>query len=65
MKTIDKIRKLMYDTVSELKELGLSEDEATDQVIGIIRVNSANIDDVEYMKDICKGLVDINRENSL
>jgi hypothetical protein len=65
MKTIDKLRKLMYQTVSELRELGLTEEDATDQVIGIIQTNSTNIDDVEYMTTMCKGLVDINRKDSL
>jgi hypothetical protein len=65
MKTIDKLRKLMYQTVSELRELGLTEEDATDQVIGIIQTNSANIDDVDYMTTMCKGLVDINRKDSL
>ena len=65
MRTLDKLRKLIYQTVSELRELGLTEEEATDQIIGIIKANSENIDDVEYMTTMCKGLIDINRKNSL
>jgi hypothetical protein len=61
MSIFEQVRQLMYSTISDLKKLGISEEEATDQVIGIIKVNSENINNVDYMRILLNGLVEINK----
>jgi hypothetical protein len=61
MSIFEQVRQLMYSTISDLKKLGISEEEATDQVIGIIKINSENINNVDYMRILLNGLVEINK----
>ena len=54
------IRNLMLDTVSKLKEKGLSEKEAIDQVIGLVDLNRDSINDIFFMKTLLNNLVEIS-----
>jgi hypothetical protein len=54
------LKKLMLDTVSKLKDKGLNEKEAIDQVIGLIELNRDSINDLFFMKTILNNLIEIN-----
>jgi hypothetical protein len=54
------LKKLMLDTIIKLKNKGLSEDEATNQVIGLVNLNRDVINDISYMKTLLNNLVEIN-----
>ena len=54
------LKKLMLDTVSKLKDKGLNEKEAIDQVIGLIELNKDSINDLFFMKTILNNLIEIN-----
>jgi len=50
----------MLDTVSKLKDKGLNEKEAIDQVIGLIELNRDSINDLFFMKTNLNNLIEIN-----
>ena len=54
------LKKLMLDTIIKLKNKGLSEDEVTNQVIGLVNLNRDVINDISYMKTLLNNLVEIN-----
>ena len=54
------LKKLMLDTIIKLKNKGLSEDEATNQVIGLVNLNRDVINDISYMKTLLNNLVEIS-----
>jgi hypothetical protein len=54
------LKKLMLDTIIKLKNKGLSEDEATNQVIGLMNLNRDVINDISYMKTLLNNLVEIS-----
>jgi|LakMenEpi03Aug12_release.lakeMendotaPanAssembly.Ray.scaffolds.fasta_scaffold3926730_1 hypothetical protein len=54
------LKKLMLDTVTKLKNKGLSETEAVDQVIGLVNLNKDSINDIIYMKTLLNNLVEIS-----
>ena len=54
------LKNLMLDTVSKLKDKGLNEKEAIDQVIGLIELNRDSINDLFFMKTILNNLIEKN-----
>ena len=54
------LKKLMLDTVTKLKNKGLSETEAVNQVIGLVNLNKDSINDIIYMKTLLNNLVEIS-----
>ena len=54
------LRILMLETVTKLKNKGLSEKEAVNQVIGLIDLNRDSANDMFYMNTILNNLVEIN-----
>ncbi len=56
----DELRQLMLNTITKLKNKGLSEDEATDQVIGLVNLNRDVVSDLSYMRTILNNLVEIS-----
>lgn len=56
----DLLRSLMVDTISKLVKKGLTQEEATDQVIGLVELNKDLVNDISYMKTLLNGLVNIS-----
>ena len=56
----DLLRNLMLDTISKLVKKGLTQEEATDQVIGLVKLNKDLVNDISYMKTLLNGLVNIS-----
>jgi hypothetical protein len=54
------LRILMLETVTKLKNKGLSEKEAVNQVIGLIDLNRDSVSDMFYMNTILNNLVEIS-----
>ena len=56
----DLLRNLMLDTISKLVKKGLTQEQATDQVIGLVKLNKDLVNDISYMKTLLNGLVNIS-----
>lgn len=56
----EELRMLMLKTITKLKDKGLNEKEATNQVIGLIELNRDSINDLFFIKTILNNLVEIN-----
>ena len=56
----DELRQLMLSTIAKLKNKGLSEKNATDQVLGLVDLNRDVISDLSYMRTILNNLVEIS-----
>jgi len=56
----EELKILMLGTISKLKNKGLSENEAVDQVIGLVDLNRDSISDIFYMKNLLNALVEIS-----
>jgi hypothetical protein len=56
----EELKILMLGTISKLKNKGLSENEAVDQVIGLVDLNRDSISDIFYMKNLLNTLVEIS-----
>lgn len=56
----DELRQLMLNTITKLKRKGLSEKDATDQVLGLIDLNRDVVSDLSYMRTILNNLVEIS-----
>jgi hypothetical protein len=54
------LRILMLETITKLKNKGLSEKEAVNQVIGLIDLNRDSASDMFYMNTILNNLVEIS-----
>jgi hypothetical protein len=56
----DLLRNLMLDTISKLVKKGLTQEEATDQVIGLVDLNRDLVNDISHMETVLNGLVNIS-----
>lgn len=56
----DELRQLIISTIVKLKRKGLSEKDATDQVIGLIDLNRDVVSDLSYIRTILNNLVEIS-----
>ena len=56
----DELRQLMLSTIAKLKRKGLSEKDATDQVLGLVDLNRDVVSDLSYMRTILNNLVEIS-----
>jgi len=56
----DELRQLMLSTIAKLKNKGLSEKDATDQVLGLVDLNRDVVSDLSYMRTILNNLVEIS-----
>ena len=56
----DELRQLMLSTITKLKNKGLSEKDATDQVLGLVDLNRDVVSDLSYMRTILNNLVEIS-----
>lgn len=56
----EELRMLMLKTITKLKDKGLNEKEATNQVIGLVELNRDSINDLFFIKTILNNLVEIN-----
>jgi hypothetical protein len=56
----DELRQLMLSTITKLKRKGLSEKDATDQVLGLVDLNRDVVSDLSYMRTILNNLVEIS-----
>jgi hypothetical protein len=56
----DELRQLMLNTITKLKRKGLSEKDATDQVLGLVDLNRDVVSDLSYMRTILNNLVEIS-----
>ena len=56
----DELRQLMLSTIAKLKNKGLSEKDATDQVLGLVDLNREVVSDLSYMRTILNNLVEIS-----
>jgi hypothetical protein len=56
----DELRQLMLSTITKLKRKGLSEKDATDQVLGLVDLNRDVVSDLSYMRIILNNLVEIS-----
>jgi hypothetical protein len=56
----DLIRSLILDTVSKLVKKGLTQEEAVDQVVGLLDLNKDSLHDISYVKILLNKLVDIS-----
>ena len=56
----DELRQLIISTIVKLKRKGLSEKDATDQVLGLIDLNRDVVSDLSYIRTILNNLVEIS-----
>ncbi len=56
----DELRQLMLSTITKLIRKGLSEKDATDQVLGLVDLNRDVVSDLSYMRTILNNLVEIS-----
>ena len=56
----NELRQLILDTITKLKRKGLSEKDATDQVLGLVDLNRDVVSDLSYMRTILNNLVEIS-----
>jgi hypothetical protein len=56
----DLLRNLILDTISKLVKKGLTQEEATDQVMGIVELNRDLVNDISHMETVLNGLVNIS-----
>lgn len=56
----DELRQLIISTIVKLKRKGLSEKDATDQVLGLVDLNRDVVSDLSYMRTILNNLVEIS-----
>ena len=56
----NELRQLILSTIVKLKRKGLSEKDATDQVLGLIDLNRDVVSDLSYMRTILNNLVEIS-----
>jgi hypothetical protein len=56
----DLLRNLILDTISKLVKKGLTQEEATDQVIGLVDLNRDLVNDISHMETVLNGLVNIS-----
>ena len=56
----NELRQLIISTIAKLKRKGLSEKDATDQVLGLVDLNRDVVSDLSYMRTILNNLVEIS-----
>lgn len=56
----NELRQLIISTIAKLKNKGLSEKDATDQVLGLVDLNRDVVSDLSYMRTILNTLVEIS-----